>query len=564
MTMVPTLAARRDRAGHIARVAALALLAGLLAPTPAAGDGPGAYLARRFDVQVKALPGGSLDVTEAITFEFRSGTFRNVWREIPESRTDGVEIVEARMDGGILTRGEGPGHIEVSRRNRVRVEWRFAPAGPSTHRFELHYIARGVVYRGGTADVVRWRLLPAEHRYRIAESASTITAPAAPARPPSVESRRAGGVTTRRSANAVQIAATAIATNGWVMAEIHYPAGSLTTTSPEWQRRQDAATALAPRWQMAAAGIFVGAFLLLLIIRQGYDSPGFEGVERATVTEPPAALPVALAAALATKGRSAGYPSLATLLDLADRRVLTVRELPRKFGVRNYELSQVAGKHDLDDHEMEALSIAFAGGGDEVTISRASGRLARASRRFSKAVNAELAGRGLLDPARKAVRDRLTAVSLGMVFTAGLGAVGLAALIPRYGGWPLLMPLALVICGLVGVVMAAATSPLSDAGLMEAARWRGFKVHLKEIATARDADGGQAVPPRWTLYAVALGLSYHWSRYLKKHPDIAPAWFVAAGDNPGSAFAAFVGSHAATGAGAAGGGAAGGGGSGAG
>jgi hypothetical protein len=542
-------------------VAALAFLACLLAPAPAAADGPGAYIARRFDVNAKALPGGNLDVTETITFEFQSGTFRNVWREIPESRTDGVEIIEARMDGNALTRGEGPGHFIVSRRNSLRVEWHFAPTGPSTHRFELHYVARGVTYRDGAHDVVRWRLLPAEHRYKIAESVSTIAAPVNPAGPAIVEPHRVGRASTAQSAGAVQVVATTIPTNGWVIAEIHYPAGSLITTPPEWQQRQDTATSLAPRWEMAAAAVFIAALLLVLVIRQGYDSPGFDGVDRTTVTEPPEALPVALAAALASKGRGPGYPSVATLLDLADRGVLTVRELPRRLGVRNYELSQVPGKHELDDHEAEALSIAFAGGGGEVTMSKARGRLARGSRRFSNAVNADLAGRGLLDPSRKAVRDRLTAVSLGMIFTAGVSAAGLAALIPRYEGWPLLMPLALVICGIIGVIMAAATSSLSDAGLMQGARWRGFKGHLKGIA----ADGTASVRPRWIVYALALGLGSQWSRYLKKHPDVTPPWFVAAGDDPGGAFAAFVGTHAASASGAHGGGAAaGGGGSGAG
>ncbi len=379
MTMVPTLAVRRDKAGHIPGVAALALLACLVAPVPAAADGPGAYLARRFDVKAKALPGGSLEVTETITFEFQGGTFRNVWREIPESRTEGVEVLEARMDGALLSRGEGPGHIVVSRRNKVRVEWHFEPTGPSTHTFELHYIAGGVAYRDGAGDVVRWRLLPNELRYKIAESASTIIAPVDPARAPVVESRRTGRVsTTRPSAGTVQIVATTVATNGWVVAELHYPAGTLIATPPEWQRRQDTAAALAPRWQMAAAGVFTAAFLLLLMVRQGYESPGFDGVERTSATEPPAPLPVTLAAALAMKGRGAGYPSMATLLDLADRGILTVRELPRRFGVRNYELSQVPGKHDLEDHQIEALSIAFGGAGDDVTISKATGRMTRA------------------------------------------------------------------------------------------------------------------------------------------------------------------------------------------
>jgi hypothetical protein len=48
------------------------------------------------------------------------------------------------------------------------------------------------------------------------------------------------------------------------------------------------------------------------------------------------------------------------------------------------------------------------------------------------------------------------------------------------------------------------------------------------------------------VYAISVGLARQWSRYLKRHPDVAPPWFVAAGSDPGHAFAAFVGSDAAT------------------
>ena len=114
--------------------------------------------------------------------------------------------------------------------------------------------------------------------------------------------------------------------------------------------------------------------------------------------------------------------------------------------------------------------------------------------------------------------------------------------------------------------MAAATSPLSDAGLMQGSRWRGFKRHLKQLADARDDPGAATVPSRWIVYGMALGLAHQWSRYLKKHPAAAPSWFVAAArEDPGGAFAAFVGSNAAsTTAAGHGGGAAGGGSSGAG
>jgi Predicted membrane protein (DUF2207) len=565
MTMHSTLAARRDRRGHRPLWTALLLTAVLLAPSAAAAAGPGNYKAQRFDVAAE-VAGGNLVVAETIVFEFQSGTFKRVWRDIPTTRTDRIDIVEASMDGEPLTRGEGPGHFVVSGSNRLRVEWQFAETGPSVHRFGLKYVARGVVYRDGDRDIVRWQLLPNEHRYQIDESRSTITAPIAPSEAPTSESRRVGGISRTLSGREVTLVATALRQDGWVMAEMRYPPGSLISSPPEWQLRHSTAAALAPRWEMGAVALFVAALLILFVIRQAYESPGFDRVEQATSTEPPEALPVALAAALAAKGRGAGFPSVATLLDLADRGALTIHELPRRFGVRNYAIAQVPGKHDLAEHEAEALTIAFADGGDAVPLSKARARLARGGRRFSQAVNSDLAERGLLDPSRKAVRDRLIVVSIAMLFAGGLGAIGVAALIPRYDGWPFMLPLAVVIAGIIGVVMAAATTPLSDTGLMQSARWRGFKRYLKDVAESRESSGGAALRSRWVVYGIALGLGYQWSRYLKKHPAAAPAWFVAAAnEDAGGAFAAFVGSHAASAStGAAGSGAAGGGGSGAG
>jgi Predicted membrane protein (DUF2207) len=569
MTMKATLSRWYDRAGHGRWQAALLLPVCLLAPSPAAAAaaaaGPGDYAATRFDVNATVLRGGSLAVTETIAFDFQSGTFQKVWREIPTSRTDGIEIVEARMDGETFPRGTGPGHIVISGGNRVRVEWQFAPAGPSTHLFELRYVARGVAYREDDRDVVRWRLLPAEHRYRIAESRGTIVAPVSAAAPPALESRRVDRASSAVSASAIQVLAGGVSANGWIVAEVHYPKGSIVTTLPDWQQRRVAAAAMAPRWGTAAVVIWVIGVVILVAVRQSYPSPALQTGPTAT-TEPPDALPAALVAALAAKGRRSGFQSVATLLDLADRGVLVVRELPRKLGTRNYELAQVPGKHDLADHEAEALTIAFAGAGDDVTMSKARARLARGAGRFARAVNRDLAQRGLQDPDRKAVRDRLTVIAIVMLVAAGVGCIGVAPLIPRLEGWPFLLPLALAASGIVGVVMAAATTSLSDAGLLQSARWRGFRRHLKEIAGRRDDPGAAAIRPRWIVYGIALGLASQWSRYLKKHPDVAPSWFIAsAHDNAGGSFAAFVGSGAASTSGAgAGGGAAGGGGSGAG
>ena len=567
--MLKTVSSRRDRPGHYwrarlrralrlaslrshfaARSAPLALaLALTVAPSAAAAD----YTANRFDVVAAVAESGDLHVRERIVFTFESGTFKRVWREIPASRTDGIEIVEALMDGARMTPGDGPGHISVSGSNRVRVEWQFAPIGPSRHTFDLHYVARGVVYRDGDRDVLRWRLLPSEHRYVIADSATTLVLPVGPIDPIKLESRHVGAASSGPDINGIRITASDIGANGWVIADLRFEPGRIATAMPKWQQRQQYLTSLAPRWAAAAAAIFLVGLTIVFALRQGYSRSSVD-VGDMLEPAPPEPLPAAIAAVLAAKGRATGYQSAATLIDLADRGVLRVTELPRRFGVRSYELSQVTGRHDLEAHELQALQIAFGDGGEPVTLSRARGRLARNSRRFSAAVNTDLAARGLLDPDRKRARDRMTVGSIMLLFAGILGFAASAPLIPRYDGWPFLLPLGLVVSGLVGIVMAAAMTPLSDEGLIKAARWRGFRRQLKTTAETKD-DPPASVESRWIVYGLAMGLAYQWGRFLKRHPGAAPEWFVASPQDGGAAFAAFIGSHAASGGGHGGGGA---------
>lgn len=553
-----------DRGGHRAAAAVLVLLALLAWPATAAAQRPGKYVASRFDVAVKVVEGGDLEVAETITFDFQTGTFKRVWREIPAARTDGIVVMQALMDGRAVTTGEGAGHVKISGRNRLKVEWQFDPVGPSIHTFELRYRAKGVVFRDGDHDVVRWRLLPSDHKYPIASSRTTIAAAVAPAGPPALQTRRVGAASHDDADGEVAIVASDIRNNGWIIAEVRYPAGRLISSLPAWQQRHDQAAALASRWMAGAAALFVTGIVLLAARRQGYPRPSVSPDET-TTTEVPEPLPAALAAVLAGRGASAGYQSAATIFDLADRGVLTVRELPRSFGVRSYELSQVPGAHDLAEHEREALTIAFAGRQDSVSVSKARGRLAGSSRRFAAAVNRDLSARGYLDPARKAVRDRLMTVSLVLLIGSAAACIPMAILIPRFEGWPFLLPLALCAAGIVGLIMAASTTPLSDHGLIEASRWKGFTRHLKSVVESK-GQPAFAFTPRWVVYGIAVGLAAQWARYLKAHPGSAPRWFQAATRDEGAAFAAFVGSQSAAGggAGAAGGGAAGGGSSGAG
>jgi hypothetical protein len=542
--MTSRLSAWRDRPGQ----AVLILLC-----SAATASASGSYTARRFDVYATVQSGGALDVRETIQFEFQTGTMSRVWREIPASRTDGIDIIEASMDGGTV-------QPDVRRGTRTRVEWQFPPTGPSTHTFVLHYIVRGIVYREGDRDVLRWRALPVEHAYAIDASRITIHAEEPDADPPKAETHRAVlGYARAIPAGGVDIEAGPIRSNGWIIADVRFGGGRIAATAPQWQQRQNAASALAPRWAMAGGAVLVIGVLILVAVRQAYPSPSIRPDETAT-TDPPSDIPAAVAAVLANNGRYPRDGAPTTLIDLADRGVLTIRELSRRFGVRNFEISQVRGAHDLEEHETAAVAIAFDGGSGPVSLGKARARLARRGRSYRAALTTDLIEHQFVNVERKAVRDRVGTIGLALLLAGVCAVAGAAAFVPAYGAWTFCAPAGLILAGFVGVIMAATLTPLTDAALVEAARWRGYRRHLKAVAADPDLQAPQGVPSRWIIYGVALGLAYQWSKYLRKHPEAAPPWCVTLEDD-GGGFAALIGSHAAHATAGGGGGAAAGGGS---
>lgn len=505
--MQARLSDSRDKPGHIL-LQTCCLLLTLAASVCAASR---EYRAERLDVAITVLPGGDLEVSETTTFDFQSGTFEKVWREIPGRRTDGIEIIDATMDDVRFATGEGPGHIVVSGSRRTRVEWRFTPMSPSTHTFGLKYRVRGVAYTDERGDVIAWRALPTEHPYRIASSHLTLRTPVSPVKTPIIERRRVGAASIAVDERLIDVRASQISRNGWIELETVLPAGRLVSAQPRWRVREMNAAALGPRWTMAAGSIAMLGILFVLAVRRQYDSPSIVANESTTISLPEN-LPPALAGALINNGRVHVGHALATIVDLADRGVLMVRELPRPLGVRSYELAQVPGTHELTEHEETALMTAFAGRGDEVTLSTARGRLTRGSRRFSSAVERDLAAQGLLDSSRKAVRDRLLAIGVTLLLGGAALAIPIALLVDGYGPWPFLLSLGFAVAGLAGIIASATTTALSNEGLVRAARWRGFKQHLKQAMGEQSSAGAAAVTSRDLSYAIALGLAMQSSR----------------------------------------------------
>ena len=546
------------------------LIPGLLVFTATAAPVSGkTYSAERFDVHVRVLPGGDLEVTETVVFRFESGTFSHVFREIRTRRTDGIEILRAEMDGRDVPFGEGEGRVEISGRERIRVRWNFAPVSQSTHTFVVRYVARGVVQKVQGADLLAWRALPSEHDYRIDSSTVNFEYPAMPLEGMRLAPRRVSDLAVEQGTTTVRVVASGIARNGWIEGSVRFPDGSLIATPPAWQQRRITADALGPRW-LTAAGIVLGAGIVMIVaMRQRYDAPPRDAGSGAPEAMAPDTLSPALAGAITSNGSVTLPHAMATLFALAERGEINIAEEPRgRFGQRSYTLRRISTGRPLAPEEEAALRLAFNDKGhDEVTVSlsKARSRLTRHFREFRNAVHGQLAAHGLLDAERQRLRNRYRAISVGLLLVGSAALIVCALLVRWYGAWPLAVPGAIFVVAILGLIVAASLTPLSNEGVRRAARWRGFEKHLRDVA--RDRAHSAASAATILPFAVTLGLAAAWSKYLKQHPGGVPPWFQALSTADDGGFPAFIAAGGATSSGGgagAGGGAAGGGASGAG
>jgi hypothetical protein len=516
------------------------LLLGLFAGAADAKD----YSAERFDSRIEVLRGGMLRVTETVRLRFIDGTFTQFTREIPKRNTDGIEIVSASMDERVLTPGQGPGHIQIREKSGVQVTWRFAPVSNATHLFTLTYIVRGAVRQEADADVVAWRALPTEHAYGMDAVTVEMQLPTPPVAEPTIRTHN-GNFTVDVRGTRVLITASAVRENGWVEARVRTPLGSIISEPSAWQRREVQIRSRSSMWLVISTVVLVAGLSLLFGIRQSYDAPpGDVNVQTARGTLPEALAPPVAGALLANGGSSVEH-AIAALFSLADRGIVTIEEQPRSLGQRSFVVRRSATRTSLPPHDQRVLDIVFREGPaaeSSVSLNKARSRLLRHLRRFSAAVSEQMTSMGLLDEGRKAVRRSFLRLGVGSMLTAGLAAAGLGMFaVDRFGPWPMLLPLALVVVGISAFICYGAHTPLSNDAVRRAESWRAFRAYLKDVGRDKVTAPSDDQLREWLPYAVATGLAPAWSTYVKRHRGIAPRWFQAlASQDGGASFASFV------------------------
>lgn len=533
--------------------------------------------AERFDVAVTAQADGSLLVTETVVFVYTGGPFTFVTRDLPTDLTDGIEIIEARMDGAVLPRGDQAGQVEISGDDPVEVRWHFAPTSDATHTFTLTYRALGVVTKSAEADGLRWQALPDEHDYAIESSTITVSYPAG-AEPLGAATAEEFAAVVTTGDGQTTVTAQNLGEDDTLIVDMRFAPGSLTAQTPAWQVRADRRAALTRQYAtpMIALGLLVGlggSLLAAVLWRRGQP----EGVaDEGPVVSPPSALNPALVGAL-TSGQ--GDPGLATalgtLFDLARRGVVVIVQEDKKswLGLGSPAFGVTLGERPagLAAHEQALLDQFFgpaAAAGATAPLTEKMTALTGKWKEFAEPVKAEVRRRGWWDEARHARRVRWIFIGV-MVMLGSLALTILAvALRDTFGILTLLVPLGGFIAGFVVLILGSSLSPYSDTGRAEAARWNGFSKYLSDVIANREAVVRPDLFEHYLAYAAALGLAQGWVKFFQKRGEAAiPAWFQPLAGAQTDGMGALVAVIAASGssgssAGGAGGGAAGGGGSG--
>jgi len=253
---------------------------------------------------------------------------------------------------------------------------------------------------------------------------------------------------------------------------------------------------------------------------------------------------------------------IATLVEFAARGVVRIEErqgAPRLFG-RSFDVRLVAEPTTPEPHEAALLDLLFGHAGHRsrsITWRRVQQQANSKSLAFGRALLETMRRAGFVDEDR-VVSRRTLGRAAGVVAILACGTIVLAVvLLPLFGGWAFVVPLAVSAVAIAFAVSAASLSVLSRRGEEEAHQWKGFLAALERSARAKDTP--RSIPADWLPWAVAAGVGH---LAAKRLTGPVPPWFQAAasGEDGNIAFAALLhtsGTAAGYDGGAAGGGAAG-------
>ncbi|MEO6887947.1 MAG: DUF2207 domain-containing protein [Ktedonobacteraceae bacterium] len=489
------------------------------------------YSADRFDAQIVMQQDGSLIVTETVVFRFVGGPFTHVFRDIPTDYTDGITVLSTSMDNQPQGSGAASVQIDTSSNSQVEVTWFFDPTSDQAHTFVLRYRVQGVVQKTANADALYWNALPTSYEYAIRSSTITVSYPekASLLAPPEV---RQGSAQVSTSPNQAVFSASNLDPDTPLEIGLRFRPGSVIATAPLWQQVQERTAALTvPSLVGGPLFFLLGTFGFVWYYRRPRRRIPITRSATSLLEEPPGALSPAIASALVNPGNAADWHSaLGTLFALAARGVLRISD-KKLHGAGDqapdFSIQRQSMPEDLRPYELGLLQILFpARKATSILVSHIGPLYTGHAEWFTAPVKQELLDMGLLDARRQRIRSRLGGLAwLVLLIALPAGVLSLLFGIPT-GTWPLVsLALGLLLSCIVGLILRAKYSLLSDQGAQAAADWQAFSRYLRTPWRGQAERPDPALFARYLPYAAAFDLPNRWTQYFQKQGVAAPPWF---------------------------------------
>ena len=531
------------------RWAVLALMLLVLVAVPVSAQSKALYW-DRFDVNINVNKDGTFDVAENQNIVFTNGSFTFGYRSIDTHLTEGITDIRVRDKTReyVENNSELPGTFHVTSEGTRRVvRWFFEPAQDESRTFVVSYRVHGGLRYYKTGDQVWWVAVYPERSFPVNKSVVTIHVPA-PARIDNFDSYYTPADMVQVDEQTVQLTARKrIDPNRRFEVRAQFTPGIVAGQAAPWQQGEDARAAELERqaaydakWR-PLVNLVVGAISLMLFLlaplavyllwyMRGRDAQTDFAADY--LPEPPSDLPPGMVGTLLDETADM-EDILATLVDLGRRGYIRMKELePEEKGIFGrgetdfeYTLLKQADD-DLRAYE-KALLKALFGAKTERKLSDLKTKFYTHLPSLRKTLYAEVTQAGFFTADPEKVRNRWSALGVGMLLVTVAFACVVLSTLGKYTDFALFLPVGLGIFSLGTILMARFMPRKTADGAELAARWQAFRSYLQNIEKYTDLKRVTELFERYLPYAIAFGLEKDYIASWSEVPQTpVPTWYI--------------------------------------
>jgi hypothetical protein len=519
----------------------------------------------RFDVAIDLRPDGTYHVTETQQVSFSGGPFSLGHREIPLSRTDGVENIKVSSvddehrrqpltETDLTSLAGGPNRYNVRTTSTdARILWTFEPATDGTRTFVLEYDVRGALRyypnQNPANQQIWWTAIGKGLTSETPVRASTVTI-TLPSQVPlnavvlgengtdKPEEHTSDGRVFTWTGND-------IGRGGAFIVRLQFPPIIQGMSVPDWQTADDATRAndSAVASRQAVVHLFMLGLGLALVAGGGTSVYGLwylrgrdphAGLVADFIPKPPDDLPPGVVGALLDE-RADECDVVATLIDLGRRGVIKITDVGTIGPVKRatgydylFELVDPTAKLTAFEWPLvRAIVGSSPKAGATARIGDVRGRVVGAYPDVKKGLYDELVTRGLFPRSPESTRDSWRKTGLIVLVAAALAGLIAIAVV---GWWSVFPAVVAVVLGGILIRMGRSMPRKTTAGAESAAKWRAFRRYLDDIDQYENVSETKQIFDTYLPYAVAFGIDTEWVRKFAAAETASPGWFDTVGD----------------------------------